>query len=144
VAKKLIIFILFSMMGCASREYTISDLNIPTPELQKIVISSLPVGQNGESKSGRKFVSKYFKKEKGSFVESDSGSKRYFAEITILGDRRPYSIEVQVYLEQKDVGTNYVTKTLDKGMSRVIMRRIQYQLYKRRDDRNVIDDFRVF
>ncbi|MEQ1664222.1 MAG: hypothetical protein ABL927_02475 [Bdellovibrionales bacterium] len=145
MGKFVLFFTYLLLSSCATNnEAKINDLSVPMPELQKIVIASLPVGQRSESTNGRNYVSKYFISEKGTFVDGSESAKRYYAEIEIQGDRRPYSIQVNVYKEQKIAGSNTTSSIENKGLARVIIRRIQSLLYKRRDNRNVIDDFRVF
>lgn len=71
-----------------------------------------------------------------------------YAKVVVLGDRRPYDLEVFVVRERR-VATgqgpgSYETVGNDQRLAKVVMARITESLAKRREDRNFIDDFRVF
>jgi hypothetical protein len=73
----------------------------------------------------------------------DNVSQRYHAKITVLGDRRPYNIEV-VVTSQKRKGENYIDLGLNESVSQKIANLIQKNLTKRRGNGNIVDDFRAF
>ena len=137
--------IIFYILGCSTPgEVTLESRNISLTQLQKMVIGALPLGQKDESLNGRDYKSKYFLPQKGTFVEAPNTSKRYQAMISILGDRRPYKISVRVDVEGRRPDGTYALLKHDEGLAHVIIRRIQSTLNKRRDNRNVIDDFHAF
>lgn len=113
-------------------------------DLSAIVIAALPVGKASVSQNGRTFTSVYFASKGGEFVEGNEAPVRAKAIIVILGDRRPYNIEVTVIQEKKTNTASYNRIENSDGLARVVIRRIQKALHERRDNRNVIDDFRVF
>ncbi len=60
----LILFLFLS--GCVSTNaIRIENLNKPISDLQKIVISGLPVGLRSQSTNGREFYSQYFVNKEG-------------------------------------------------------------------------------
>ena len=113
-------------------------------ELQALVVAALPAGKHSVSQNGRTYTSNYFVAEKGEFVEALDTPTRNKAVIVILGDRRPYNLEVNVVHEKKNSSSEYVSTGNDEGLARVVIRRIQKALHERRDNRNIIDDFRIF
>jgi hypothetical protein len=123
---------------------TLEDLNVALVDLQREAVAALPLGKRSQSQNARTFYSEYFIYNKGEYLSGNAQPVRYFAEITILGDRRPYKMEIRVAKEQRQSEGNYVLSNYDEGLTRVITRRIQNALHKRREDRNIIDDFRVF
>jgi hypothetical protein len=138
------ISILF-LSACASQgSITLDDLDASLVDLTKLVQKSLPLGKRKESENGRVFSSEYFIFRKGEYERASDAPIRSFAEIYILGDRRPYKIETRVIVERRDGDGDYSLVKYDEGQARVITRRMQSALHKRRDDRNIIDDFRVF
>lgn len=92
------------------------------------------------------WFSNYFVVQGRKFVPAKTAPVRYFAHVYILGDRRPYVIEVYVKRERRASPrlNDYVEDGADQGLARIIHRRIQQQLSKRREDLNIIDDFRIF
>ena len=134
--------------GCTSPGSVKMDrLEYPLNYLQKVVADALPGGKRMISQNDREFSSVYFLPTKKGFGPAGNSSYRYYAKITVLGDRRPYNIEIIVIKEERngrrDSG-DYSSVGTDKRIARIIQKRIQNILSKRRDDYNIIDDFRVF
>ena len=64
-----------------------------------------------------------------------------------MGDSRPYAVEVFVTREKRVLRGDDFTYAVvghDSRLAKELAARIQEQLSKRREDRNIIDDFRVF
>lgn len=130
--------------GCASA-VRIDTRKVSLNEVVKIVESNLPAGRRSVSSNGRTFLSNYFVRGKeGEFTPANNAPIRHYARIVVLGDRRPYTIEVEVITEKRETGGQYDHFKYDEGLARVISRRIEKQLYQRREDRNIVDDFRIF
>lgn len=113
-------------------------------DLRKIVTQGLPLGMRTVSTNGREFYSKYFVVKDREFVEADNAAGRSYAVIYILGDRRPYAIEVVVHNEEINQAGQYVRIGKDQRIAEVIRRRLLKELSKRREEINIIDDFRAF
>lgn len=72
---------------------------------------------------------------------------RWFAHVFILGDRRPYNIEVLVKREKRIANRGVLTyrpEGLDLRIASNLKKRIQEELTKSREGINLIDDFRAF
>lgn len=144
----LLLFLLVGAEGCASwgTGIRIENLERPLQEIQKAVAQSLPLGQRRIESGGMEFYSQYFLTRGRKFVPAQTAPRRLFAHVYILGDRRPYVVEVYVKKERR-VSPNsnaYAEDGLDQGLAKVIQQRIQQQLTKRREELNIIDDFRIF
>jgi hypothetical protein len=137
-------FLTLFLGGCANNGVTTDDINVPIGDLQKLIAEAIPVKIKTSSTSGREFKSNYFIQKKGEFEEFDGGPMRSQVEVEILGDRRPYSVFVRVPVEKRSAEGHYKVIKYDDGTARVIIRRIQKALHERRDNRNIIDDFRAF
>lgn len=143
--KALFTLLVFVVTGCVTRgSVSIERLDMAVTDLQRIVVEALPVGKRSQSQNGREFFSEYFIVRSGDYEEAQDSPLRNFAHILILGDRRPYRIDVVVMQEKRTSSGDYRMVKYDEGLARVITRRIQKTLHKRREDRNIIDDFRVF
>jgi hypothetical protein len=141
-----ILFSALVFLGCATSPGTevLEGQDRGLSELTSIVTSALPGGKESVSQNGRTFTSKYFVTKDGEFDVAPAAPVRSKAIIQILGDRRPYSIEVTVIQERRTKSSEYVRIPNSEGLARVVIRRIQKALHERREDRNIIDDFRVF
>ena len=133
-------------VGCQTPgSVVIRDVNKSYNLLRRVVGANLPNGQRWVSQNGRELKSNYFPAT-GQFDEDGSRSKeRAFAHVAILGDRRPYKIEVRVFRERRDVvGSAYETVGPDKKLAARLAEKLQDELTKRSDDINIIDEFRAF
>lgn len=146
--------IIFSLClsGCAlirsdRRARVVGEVDWPVSGLRAIVGSQVPVGHKSISPNGREFVSLYFILQKDGFRPGDDADDRYFVKYTILGDRRPYDVEILVTHERrvlKGIQFVYAKVGFDAKMAEVLAERLRRELSKRREDRNVVDDFRVY
>jgi hypothetical protein len=140
-----VLFLVFlTLTACSTGVLEIENLNLPINDIHRVIIIAMPVRIRAENPNGREFFSAYFLPKKGDFEESDGGPVRYVTRIEILGDEKPYTIDVAVKRERRVSENHYETDQSEEGIARVVIRRIQKALHERRDDRNVIDDFRVF
>lgn len=147
---KIIFTALFStflfISACSTRgEIDLGEQNRSLMDLQKVVEASLPGGRRSVSSNARTFTSNYFGvKKDGTFEAAPEASTRYAAQVVINGDRRPYTVKVIVFKEKRSSDGEYDQLGPDEGLGRVVSRRIQKALHERREDRSIIDDFRVF
>lgn len=137
-------------VGCATanpRAMRIAPVDRPLVEIQKLVVSQLPIGQRAVSPNAREFLSKHFVPKRDGYAEADTSGRRWFAHIFILGDRRPYAIEILVKRERRVVQQGVLTYKpdgLDLRIANNLKNKLVEELTKRREDGNLIDDFRVF
>ena len=135
--------------GCSSRgTLRVSDLDRPLLELQQVAAHSLPLGLKSTSANGREFFSRYFvaNLKERKFKPAENSPERRFAQILVLGDRRPYTVQIVVHVERRDTDRagGYSEVGTDVTAAEVIRRRFSQKLSERREDLNIIDDFRVF
>lgn len=126
----------------------IENLDLPIHEVQKAVELNMPMGRRQVSANGREYLSEYFIVVNGKIQPAGNSPDRFYSHVFILGDRRPYTVQVSVIRERRISGESYSAKyegyATDQRIAKVLTKRIQQTLSKRRDDRNIIDDFRVF
>ncbi len=123
------------------------DIDASLTELKVIVNASVPVGLRTVSANGRELVSKHFIITKDRYKPAGDALERFFVQVTILGDRRPYDIEILVSHERRVLRNNrfvYVIVNFDEDLAREMEHKIRTELSKRREDRNIVDDFRVY
>ncbi|OFZ13784.1 MAG: hypothetical protein A2Z20_05940 [Bdellovibrionales bacterium RBG_16_40_8] len=113
-------------------------------ELKKAVIEFLPSAVRSESSNGREFVSEYFSIRGGEYEKFENQSIRHYVHVLIMGDRRPYRVDVIVVKERRNREGIYEKDRFDNKVAKKISKEIQRALNKRRGGRNVIDDFRPF
>lgn len=139
--------------GCASfgrsPSYALRIKNVdwPLQGLCSLVVSQLPTGLRTTSPNGREFYSKHFVLDGPKYKPAGDALERFTATVTVLGDSRPYDIEIFVIHEKrvlKKTGFDYAEVGHSLTLAREIEYKIKTELAKHREDRNIIDDFRVF
>jgi hypothetical protein len=116
-------------------------------EVKNFIKHVLPVGIRSLSDNGREFLSQYFLMDKKEYIPAKDASIRYYARILILNSSRPFEIEVEVREEMRhDINGRIVFQDggYDLRIARLVKDQLKEALAKRRDDLNLIDDFRVF
>jgi hypothetical protein len=122
---------------------TIEQVNRPYGVLRAAVKESLPGGIRKQSENAREYDSFYFSPKGSIDNDAEKARVRESAHVTILGAGRPYTIEVDVNIEIKGNG-GYEKTGHDFRRALEIAKKIQTGLSNRRDDRNMIDDFKPF
>ncbi len=122
---------------------TIEDIDKPLQVARSTIKESLPGGARKVSENGREYDSNYFA-PKGPFdVDGSAGTFRETAHVVVLGAGRPYAITVEVFIEKRE-GRNYEVIGRDGARTKELVRRITTGLSNRRENRNMIDDFKPF
>jgi hypothetical protein len=149
-----IVLVVLVNVGCAALNpfgppsVKIKNVTGAVSEIRSIVSSLFPEGVKSVSSNGRELTTKPFVfLADGSLKPYVQGADRYYAFITVLGDRRPYDLDVVVFQEKRVLrngDAQFEPGGTDIRWAEVIAKKVQAELAKRRDDRNLIDDFRVY
>ena len=128
-------------LGCQTPGIYIEETPLNISETRKVITTI--IGQPRLiSENGRELYSKYYDKS-GRFSENiEKAKERIFTKIIILGDRRPYSIKVEVLTEAKNQEDHYEVVIIDDIAAEKTAGRLKAALYQSHNSRNVIDDFR--
>lgn len=125
----------------------VKNINLRLSDVEKLVESRLPMGKRAISPNGRQLLSKHYVWKKGAYGPADDSVERFFAQVLILNDRPPYDLQIAVKRERRLlVGQQFTYKVVghDLRLAKELERAIRLELSQRREDRNIIDDFRVF
>lgn len=117
----------------------LQNVDRPLLELQKSAANTMPTGLKSTSENGREFFSNPFKITKAAYEAATPGDYYMQAHVMVLGDRRPYNVEIRVY---RVVNNQRVSS--DNKLEKRLKNEILADLAKRRENRNVIDSFRPF
>ena len=96
------------------------------------------------SQNGREMASRYYDKKGNNIEKMDMAKERLYTHVTILGDRRPYDVQVQVLVEGRNEDGGFDLLDRDDARAAPIAEKLRQALNQSRDSRNVIDDFRSF
>ncbi len=131
------------LSSCRTGGVIIRETPLNASETRRVV-----VGVIGEprtvSQNGREIYSRYYDKKNKNIEKMDMARERYTTHVTILGDRRPYDVQVEVLVEGRNVDGGFDLIERDDDRAAAIAEKIRQSLNQSRDTRNVIDDFRSF
>lgn len=146
MSKFLCLFIIFATLivsGCQTGGIVLRETPLNISGTRKSVVSVI-----GEprtlSENGRELFSKYYDKKGKDIAKMNMVRERYYTHVTILGDRRPYDIQVEVVLEGRVSDEHFELIQKDDDKAATIAEKIKKVLNQSRDNRNIIDDFRSF
>lgn len=138
----LLIFIL-QLSACATEGIFRRELPGSASDLRKAIVTVIG-DPRVTSFSGRELLSRFHNKE-GTYEEPSKNAKeRRFTQISILGDRRPFDIQVEVIIERRSGEGEFVPVATDDAQANDIADRIKKALHQSLDKRNILDDFRAF
>ncbi|MFS4458973.1 hypothetical protein [Bdellovibrio sp. HCB2-146] len=145
--KKLMSGVLFTgllfLSGCRTGGVILRETPLNVSETRRVVVSIIGEPRS-VSQNGRELESKYYDKKNMAIEKMDMARERYFTHVTILGDRRPYDVQVEVLIEARVEDGRFELVDRDDGRAAVVAEKIRVALNQSRDNRNVIDDFRSF
>ena len=133
------------LVGCATTNYQSFDYDYSILDIQKAVSDNLPQGVGAVNSNGRVFYSKKF-----TVNQEKKGQLPLIMRIIINGDRRPYSLDVEVRKvspkvanieESFDLGTGFFGQD---SLAKRVVTRVDDQLAQRRKNKNIFDDFKAF
>ncbi|MGZ5279894.1 MAG: hypothetical protein ACXWC9_08130 [Pseudobdellovibrionaceae bacterium] len=130
------------LSACMSGTYRISDQNLSLGEVKRIVTSVIG-DPRVLSENQRTFYSRYFSRRPDSGFDPEKSRERLYAKVVVLGDRRPYDVEVEVFVEERS-GKSYEQVGTDLSEAKKLGQDLRSRLHQGRNERNAIDDFRAF
>lgn len=102
------------------------------------------VGIRGRSANGRELVSKYHSPNGDGYDYAATSNERAYSKLKILGERRPYNLQVQYIVEERNEKGIYQIKKYDKAKAQQVLKGLIDYLVTRPDREDFIDDFRPF
>lgn len=144
--------LLLCLVGCVNLERNpagliINQVDASLSDIRAVVSAILPVGQRSISSNGRELLSKHFIISEDRYKPALDSTLRYFAQFKVLGDRRPYDVEILVTVEKRVLkGNQFIMAPVgfERTLAKELEVKFRQELIKRREGRNIIDDFRVF
>lgn len=138
-----LIFSSLLIAGCQTTGVVLHDTPLNISETRRAIV--MVTGQpRTTSENGRELVSKYYDRKGNMDDTAKLSRERLYTHVTILGDRRPYDLEVEVVVEIKDHDGTFQVVEKDRARAEKVAVQIQKALVQSRDNRNVIDDFKPF
>ena len=142
MAKRLLLLSFLLTAGCQTGIF-IKESPAALTEIRKAVVTVL--GQPKKtSENGRELISEYHDKRGRIDQSLEKAKNRHFTRVTILGERRPYDIQVEVFQESRVAERQYVVISEDNELAQKLANQIETTLNESLKNRNVIDDFRAF
>jgi hypothetical protein len=139
----ILFFFITTVTGCQTSSYRIENQSGSINQIIQAIKSS--IGEPRKiSENRRVYYSEYFNSEAEPIdIKKQTPRTRYYAKISILGDRRPYDIETKVIRESLK-NKLYAEDSVDVELSEQLKENIKFKLNKSLEEQNILDDFRVF
>jgi hypothetical protein len=144
---KLLLFVVTTLFlsSCTTGGYIADNFDYPILDIQNTVAGSIPEGVGGVNGNQRVFYSNKF-----SVKQEKKGKIPLVMRVVINGDRRPYTLEVEVRKVASNIEKS--TEAFDQGdafqgqesLAKRVATSIKDQLTQRRKSKNIFDDFKPF
>lgn len=131
------------LSSCRTGGVIIRETPLNVSETRRAVMSVIGEPRS-ISQNGREIVSQFYDKKNKNIEKMDMARERYYTHVIVLGDRRPYDVQVEVLVEGRNEDGGFDLLDRDDDRAGVIAEKIRQSLNQSRDNRNVIDDFRSF
>lgn len=102
------------------------------------------VGIRGRSANGRELVSKYHSPSGDGYDYAATNPQRASSKLRILGERRPYTLQIEYIIEERDSTGAYRITDYDQSKAQKVLKSLMDYLVTRPDREDFIDDFRPF
>ncbi len=139
--------LLFNVIGCSSLPsgpYAERDtVNASVAGILR-AFDRAAVGIRGRSANGRELVSKYHSATGDGYDYADTKAERAYSKLRILGERRPYTLQVQVIIEKRNAKGTYKMVNYDLEKAEKVLKGLIDYLVTRPEREDFIDDFRPF
>lgn len=133
---------MFYLASCQTTGAVIRDTPMSLAEIRRVTITVIGDPRK-TNENGHELESTYFDKKKKPIERPNEVKERYYTRVTILGDRRPYDIQVQCLAEIR-TPDGYEDAGEDDGLATEWASEIKKALHESREKRNFIDDFKAF
>ncbi|MBX3041203.1 MAG: hypothetical protein KF789_10910 [Bdellovibrionaceae bacterium] len=130
------------LTSCQHGGAKITETPMGLTEIRRVVYS-LMGDPRVVSAGGYEMDSKYHDEKTKPLDRPAEAKERYFTRVTILGDRRPYDLWIQVFAEVR-TADGFESVGQDDLLAEDFADRLKKALHESRDKRNVIDDFKAF
>ncbi|MNJ91021.1 hypothetical protein D3C87_86650 [compost metagenome] len=131
------------LSGCRTGGVILRETPLGVSETRRVIVSVIGEPRS-MSQNGRELISKFYDRKDQPLKKMDMAKERLYTHVTVLGDRRPYDVQVEVLVESRDEAGGFTLSDRDDARAGVIAEKIRQALNQSRDNRNVIDDFRSF
>ncbi|UXR65692.1 hypothetical protein EZJ49_05450 [Bdellovibrio bacteriovorus] len=131
------------LSSCRTGGVILRETPLNLSETRRVVMSVIGEPRT-VSQNGREMTSRFYDKKGSNIEKMDMAKERFYTHVTILGDRRPYDVQVQVLVEGRNEDGGFDLLDRDDERAAPIAEKLRQTLNQSRDSRNVIDDFRSF
>lgn len=138
--------LLLLSLGCATTTYHVQDVKTPLSCIKKAIAYGIPGGIRKRNNNHRTFFSKYVDLDGRKWDPLGNKIHRAFVEVTILGNRRPYELNIVARVEERasddPMDTTFRLAGTSSELAYKATTMIESKLENCRGD--LIDDFRAF
>lgn len=134
--------LMVSLVACTSLGHRITAINRTLYDIKVVVKSKF--GISSVSDNQRVIITGPLRVDVNDRTPNTQLKVRSYARIVIIGDRRPYDVLVEAYIERRNQNNVFEEVGLSEALSKELARELHQALIESRENWNVIDDFRAF
>lgn len=138
-----LVWITFFLGACATGDVRLKEQDKSLNLIRTTIQNMMAPSPRSISQNLREYTSQFFSRKDESEFDPQSSNERAYAVFVILGDRRPYQVDITVFIERKK-GSRYAKVGTDKKLAQELLVELRTRLHQSQEDRNLIDGFRAF
>lgn len=142
IRRLLALSLAFLLTGCANTAVQLEEGEQSLAEIKRSIVAVMG-DPRIVSENQREFTSQHFSRNADPKFNPQTSKERAYATFLILGTRRPYNVEIHVFVEKKSK-KGYVKAGEDTHSAEKLAIELKNRLNQSREGRNLIDDFRAF
>lgn len=130
------------LVSCTSAGEQIRSINRTAADIKATIRARYNIVSSVDN--GREVITGPLKIDPKDKTPRDQLRERCYMRIVIVGDRRPYDVLVEAYIERKTPEGKWEEEGLDEDLSHELAQELHKYLIESREHWNFIDDFRAF
>lgn len=138
-----LIFLVWIQTGCATGDVRLREQDKSINLIRTTIQNMMAPRPRIISQNLREYTSQYFSRKEDDSFDPQTSAERAYAHFVVLGDRRPYNVDITVTVERRQ-GSRYVKVGTDKKLANELLVELRTRLHQSQEDRNLIDGFRAF
>jgi hypothetical protein len=139
----IIVSLLWLLAACATGDVRLKDQDKSLNLIRTTIQNMMAPRPRNISQNLREYTSQFFSRKDEANFDPQSASERAYALFVILGDRRPYHVDITVFIERRQ-GSRYIKVGTDRKLAQELLVELRTRLHQSQEDRNLIDGFRAF
>lgn len=139
----LVLIVFWLLSACAMGDVRLKEQDKSLNLIRTTIQNMMAPRPRNISQNLREYTSQFFSRKDEANFDPQTSNERAYAVFVILGDRRPYHVDISVFVERRQ-GSRYIKVGTDRKLAQELLVELRTRLHQSQEDRNLIDGFRAF